>query len=48
MKQYLEVISKAGTGGEELSRAGLEATKRERSDNAVNYLFIYKVVDSPL
>ena len=30
MKQYLEVISSSGTGGEALSRAGIEATKRER------------------
>ena len=30
MKQYLEVISKHG--GEELSRAGIEATKRERME----------------
>ena len=31
MKQYLEVISSSATGGEALSRAGIEATKRERS-----------------
>ena len=30
MKQYLEVISSSGMGGEALSRAGIEATKRER------------------